>query len=254
MKQHTLVLGATLMLFSFAGFSCSRYDTNPAEVPDPANDEPLVENTSADPDESTDPTADPATDTATSENATPEQVELRKVVLAGGCFWCVEAVYEQLDGVSDVESGYAGGDASTANYRAVSTGQTKHAEVVRITYDPSVITYGTILKVFFTTAHDPTTLNRQGADVGPQYRSAIFYANDKEKQIAGDYIRLLNEAKVFRDPIVTTVEPLDAYYPAEGYHQDYAKQNPNDRYIQGVSMPKVDKTRKVYKDLLKDGE
>ena len=244
------------MLFSFAGFSCSRYDTNPAEVPDPANDEPLVENTSADPAEPTDrsESADPASENASAGADQPKPGELRKVVLAGGCFWCVEAVYEQLEGVHDVESGYAGGDPSTANYRAVSSGQTKHAEVVRITYDPSVITYGTILKVFFTTAHDPTTLNRQGADVGPQYRSAIFYASEKEKEIAADYIKLLNDAKVFRDPIVTTLEPLDAYYPAEGYHQDYARQNPDQPYIQGVSTPKVEKTRKVYKDLLKDGE
>ncbi|MGB0767461.1 MAG: peptide-methionine (S)-S-oxide reductase MsrA [Phycisphaeraceae bacterium] len=240
------------MLFAFAGFSCSRYETNPAEVPDPANDEPLVgaasvESDPSNPQPSVDVDADASSDTVPA----PAQ---RQIVLAGGCFWCVEAVYEQLEGVSDVESGYAGGDAATANYRAVSTGRTKHAEVVRITYDPSVITYGTILKIFFSTAHDPTTLNRQGNDVGPQYRSAIFYANDSEKQIAADYIKQLNDAGVFRDPIVTTLEPLDAYYPAEDYHQDYARQNPNDGYIRGVSQPKVDKTRKVYRDLLKDSE
>lgn len=244
MHSKTLTFGVVLMLFSFAGFSCSRYDTNPAEAPDPDNDEVLVEADAAPPSDSTEP--------AQGEPQHSGAAELRKVVLAGGCFWCVEAVYEQLDGVHDVESGYAGGDASTANYRAVSSGQTKHAEVVRITYDPSVITYGTILKVFFTTAHDPTTLNRQGNDVGPQYRSAIFYANDEQKQIAADYIKQLNAADVLPGPIVTTLEPLDAYYPAEGYHQDYAAQNPNDRYIQGVSTPKVEKTKKVYGDLLKD--
>ncbi|MEO0475272.1 MAG: peptide-methionine (S)-S-oxide reductase MsrA [Planctomycetota bacterium] len=246
MKRTTITLGAMLMLFSFAGFSCSRYDTNPAEAPDPANDEALVE-VSADGDETTTAASSESEPTAPVADATP-----RQIVLGGGCFWCVEAVYEQLDGVLDVESGYAGGDVVNANYRAVSTGKTKHAEVVRITYDPSKITYGTILKVFFTTAHDPTTLNRQGADVGPQYRSAIFYANDEQKQIASDYIKQLNEAGVFRDPIVTTLEPLDAYYPAEGYHQDYAEQNPTDRYIQGVSTPKVEKTRKAYSELLKD--
>jgi peptide-methionine (S)-S-oxide reductase len=244
MKTQTLILGAVLMLFSFAGFSCSRYDTNPAEVPGPANDEVLVDSEVG--------TTDASEPTSADSAEVSEQ--RRQIVLAGGCFWCVEAVYEQLDGVHDVESGYAGGDASTANYDAVSTGRTKHAEVVRITYDPTVITYGTILKVFFTTAHDPTTLNRQGADVGPQYRSAIFYANDEQKQIAADYIKQLNEAGVYRDPIVTTLEPLDAYYPAEGYHQDFAAQNPGNGYIQGVSQPKVDKTRKVYTDLLKDGE
>lgn len=234
MRSQTLVFGALLMLFSFAGFSCSRYDTNPAEAPSPANDEVLTNAASSDTDQVGD---------------TPKT---RQVVLAGGCFWCVEAVYDQLAGVIDVESGYAGGDAATANYQAVSTKQTKHAEVVRITYDPAVITYGTILKVFFTTAHDPTTLNRQGADVGPQYRSAIFYANESEKQIAADYIKQLNEAGVFRSPIVTTLEPLDAFYLAEAYHQDYAKENPDQPYIQGVSTPKVEKTRKVYSDLLKD--
>jgi peptide-methionine (S)-S-oxide reductase len=229
------------MLFSFAGFSCSRYDTNPAEVPDPETDETLVESGDA---EATEPTATQI-DTAT-------QGGTRQIVLAGGCFWCVEAVYEELDGVLDVESGYAGGRPETANYDAVKTGQTKHAEVVRITYDPTKITYGTILKVFFTTAHDPTTLNRQGADVGPQYRSAIFYANEEQKQVAADYIKQLNDADVYKDPIVTTLEPLEKYYPAEGYHQDYAKQNPFNGYIQGVSKPKVDKTKKVYPDLLKD--
>lgn len=249
MKRTNLVYGVALMLFTFAGFSCSRYDSNPAEAPDPENDEALVEQ------------ATPTGNEPPADAAGPVSEELvgkvsadgkRQIVIAGGCFWCVEAVYEQLDGVHDVESGYAGGDVLNANYKAVSSGQTKHAEVVRITYDPSVISYGTILKVFFTTAHDPTTLNRQGADVGPQYRSAIFYATEYEKQIASDYIKQLNAAGVFRDPIVTTLEPLDAYYPAEGYHQDYAKQNPNDRYVQGVSQPKVEKTKKAYGDLLKD--
>lgn len=240
MRSRTLVFGAVLMLFSFAGFSCSRHDTNPAAVPDPANDEPLVEQADG---------VAPLPDELVGEVTTDGK---RRIVLAGGCFWCVEAVYDQLDGVLDVESGYAGGDVLNANYRAVSTGQTKHAEVVRITYDPSVISYGTILKVFFTTAHDPTTLNRQGADIGPQYRSAIFYATAYEKQIAADYIKQLDSAGVFRDPIVTTLEPLEAYYPAEAYHQDYAKQNPNDRYIQGVSQPKVQKTQKVYPELLKN--
>ena len=251
MRSQTLVLGAFLMLFSFAGFSCSRYDSNPAEAPDPENDEPLVEQTATTGDEQP---ADDAAEPAVAEEKVGEVLAdgKRRIVIAGGCFWCVEAVYEQLEGVHDVESGYAGGDLLNANYQAVSTGRTKHAEVVRITYDPAVISYGTILKVFFTTAHDPTTLNRQGADVGPQYRSAIFYATDYEKQIAADYIKQLDAAGVFRDPIVTTLEPLEAYYPAEDYHQDYAKLNPGNGYIQNVSQPKVEKTKKVYKDLLKD--
>lgn len=249
MKPNPIAFGVVLMLFFFAGFACSRYDTNPAEVPDPIHDEPLTDHTTEQPIDNTKPLANPASDVSVEKAAANE---MRQVVLAGGCFWCVEAVYEQLQGVIDAESGYAGGDLSNANYKAVSTGQTKHAEVIRITYDPAVITYGTILKVFFTTAHDPTTLNRQGADQGPQYRSAIFYATEQEKQIASNYIKQLDAAGVFRDPIVTTLEPLDTFYPAEDYHQNYAKQNPNDRYIQGVSQPKVDKTKTTYRDLIKD--
>ena len=253
MKPKTLTLGAAAMLLSFAGFACSRYDTNPADVPDPVNDEPLVEAES----DATDGTEPDATIEVTAQDIEsinePGAIQgTRQIVLAGGCFWCVEAVYEELDGVLDVESGYAGGDASTANYDAVKMGRTKHAEVVRLTYDPSKITFGKILKVFFSTAHDPTTLNRQGADVGPQYRSAIFYANDTQKQIAADYIKLLNDAEVFKNPIVTTLEPLDAYYPAETVHQDFARRNPGNGYIQGVSQPKVEKTRKAFPELLKD--
>ena len=243
MKRSTLTLGAAVMLLSFAGFACNRYDTNPADVPDPANDEVLVETS-----------LEITQDNIASVNEPGEIEGVRQIVLAGGCFWCVEAVYEQLDGVIDVESGYAGGDAATANYDAVKTGRTKHAEVVRITYDPSKITFGKILKVFFSTAHDPTTLNRQGNDIGPQYRSAIFYANESQKQIAEDYIKLLNDAEVFKSPIVTTLEPLDAYYPGEAYHQDFARLNPLHPYIRGVSTPKVEKTQKAYPDLLKDGD
>lgn len=265
MNRMILLNGALAMLFTFAGFACSRYDANPAEVPDPTVDEPLADSpdqpgAGAMPDaaavqpnegEPQPVSIENQTDrgAATQADASAEPAT-KQIVLAGGCFWCVEAVYEQLDGVLDVESGYAGGDAATANYDAVKTGQTKHAEVVRITYDPSKITLGKIYKVFFATAHDPTTLNRQGADVGPQYRSAIFYANESQKQIAANYIKELNEAGVSRDPIVTTLEPLDAYYPAEGFHQDFASQNPTHGYIRAVSTPKVEKTRKFFPELL----
>lgn len=247
MSKHTLILGAVLMLFTFAGFACSRYETNPAQVPSPENDEGLVE-ASASVTSGDGVAADATMDATTDTPATKE------IVLAGGCFWCVEAVYEQLEGVIDVESGYAGGDAASAYYDAVKLGGTKHAEVVRITYDPSKITYGTLLKVFFSTAHDPTTLNRQGNDRGPQYRSAIFYANDQQKEIAADYIKQLDAAGVYSDPIVTTLEPLTQFFPAEAYHQNYARQNPTQGYIRGVSKPKVDKTKKAYPDLLKDAE
>lgn len=172
-------------------------------------------------------------------------------VLAGGCFWCTEAVFRQLDGVLDVESGYAGGSAATANYDAVCSGTTGHAEVIRITYDPARISYGTLLKFFFGVAHDPTQLNRQGADRGTQYRSAVFFAGDAELEVAADYIAQLDAAKVFPDPIVTTLEPLETFHKAETYHQDYAARNPAQPYIAAVSTPKVDKLRKKYAEHLK---
>jgi peptide-methionine (S)-S-oxide reductase len=175
----------------------------------------------------------------------------QSVVLAGGCFWCVEAVYRPLDGVIDVTSGYAGGTADTANYRAVCSGFTDHAEVVRVRFDPSKITLGKILKVFFTVAHDPTQLNRQGNDTGRQYRSAVFVADEQQRKVVEGYIRQLNEAKVFEDPVVTEVAPLKAFYPAEDYHQDYAALNPDQPYIVCTAWPKVEKLRKKYPELLR---
>ena len=167
----------------------------------------------------------------------------RKAVLAGGCFWCVEAVYKNLEGVSSVKSGYAGGSAETADYETVSTGSTEHAEAVEVTYDPSRTSYGQILKVFFSIAHDPTQLDRQGPDVGHQYRSAIFFADDEQKRIAQSYIEQLNQAHVFDRPIVTEVTPLEAFYEAETYHQDYAARNPLNPYIVFNAQPKVGKVR-----------
>jgi peptide-methionine (S)-S-oxide reductase len=167
-------------------------------------------------------------------------------VLAGGCFWCTEAVFEIIEGVDDVISGYSGGTKETAKYDLVSTGRTRHAEGVLITFDPKVISYGQLLKIFFDVAHDPTTLNRQGPDVGPQYRSAIFYANEEQKRVAEAYIKQLNEARVFRSPIVTQVVALEKFYTAEGYHQDYAGRNRSNPYIVNVSDPKVEKLKKQY--------
>jgi peptide-methionine (S)-S-oxide reductase len=167
-------------------------------------------------------------------------------VLAGGCFWCTEAVYEIIEGVEDVISGYAGGTKETAKYDIVSTGRTGHAEAVLITHDPKVMSYGQLLKIFFSVAHDPTTLNRQGPDIGPQYRSAIFYTNDEQKRVADAYIKQLNEAKVFRSPIVTQVAPLEKFYTAEGYHQNYAVRNSANPYIVNISDPKVEKLKKLY--------
>jgi peptide-methionine (S)-S-oxide reductase len=174
-----------------------------------------------------------------------------QAVLAGGCFWCTEAVYRQLDGVLDVVPGYAGGSRETADYDTVCTGTTGHAEAIRISYDLSRVTYGQILKVFFSVAHDPTQLNRQGNDVGTQYRSAIFYANDDERRVAEAYMKQLNDAKAFTGPIATTLEPLEAFYEAEKYHHDYAARNPWQPYIVGVSMPKVRKLTKYFPEKLK---
>ena len=173
-------------------------------------------------------------------------------VLAGGCFWCVEAVFQQIEGVEKVVSGYSGGEASTAHYDMVSTGTTGHAESVQVTFDPQKISYGQILKVFFDVAHDPTQLNRQGPDRGPQYRSAIFYSNDEQKRIAEAYIKQLDGAKVFRAPIVTQVVPLKAFYPAEEHHQNFCNRNPRNPYVQSVAMPKVEKVKEKVPELAKE--
>ena len=174
-----------------------------------------------------------------------------RVVLAGGCFWCVEAVFLAMDGVSQVTSGYAGGSADTANYEAVCTGTTGHAEVVEIRYDPAKVSYGELLKVFFSVAHDPTQLNRQGNDRGTQYRSAIFYETPEQKTLAEAYIHQLDEAGVYPDPIVTSLERLAAFYPAEEYHQNFAARNPYQPYIMAVAAPKMEKLVDSYGDRLK---
>ena len=171
-------------------------------------------------------------------------------VFAGGCFWCVEAVFEELEGVIEVTSGYSGGSADTANYTAVCTGKTGHAEAVQITYEPSKISYEKLLAVHFA-LHDPTTLNRQGNDIGTQYRSTIFYANEQERELAQAFIEDLKDAKAYDKPIVTTLEPLTKFYPAEAYHQNYVCNNPNQSYVRSAALPKVAKVREKFKDALK---
>lgn len=173
------------------------------------------------------------------------------VTLGGGCFWCLETVYDRLKGVEDVVSGYAGGHVPSPSYQQVCTGTTGHAEVVQITFDPAVITFRDILDVFFT-IHDPTALNRQGADVGPQYRSAIFYHTDEQRAIAEGAIADLEAAGVWDAPIVTEVTPLTTFYAAEDYHQEYYVRNPNQGYCRMVIAPKVAKLRKHYLERLKD--
>jgi len=157
----------------------------------------------------------------------------------------------QIEGVEKVVSGYSGGDRASANYEAVCGGRTGHAEAIQITYDPSNISYGQLLKIFFSVAHDPTQLNRQGHDHGTQYRSAIFYSDPEQKQVAEAYIKQLEQAKVFRSPIVTEVTPLQAFYPAEEYHQNYCSRNPHNPYVAGVAEPKIEKTKESYPELLK---
>jgi peptide-methionine (S)-S-oxide reductase len=170
-------------------------------------------------------------------------------VFAGGCFWGVESVFEHVRGVLDSVSGYSGGSARDAAYEKVSLGVTKHAESVRVTFDPSRISYGVLLKVFFAVAHDPTQLNRQGPDTGPQYRSAIFFSDSTQERIASSYISQLESARQFKRKIVTEVAPLQAFYPAEAYHQNYADRHPNDLYIVINDRPKVYQLRREHASL-----
>jgi peptide-methionine (S)-S-oxide reductase len=217
-----LILGTAILLIGFT-MSCQTAGASATTIPDPEVDAPL----------------------ATSKG-------VQTAVLAGGCFWGIEAVFEHVKGVSGAKSGYAGGSARTANYEKVSMGTTGHAESVEVTYDPSQVTYGQLLKVFFSVAHDPTELNRQGPDTGTQYRSAIFYANEDQKRIALAYIDQLNKAKVFVRKIVTQVAPLDAFHEAEAYHQDYLVKHPDQPYIVINDLPKVENLKKQLPGLYKE--
>ena len=212
---------AVLLMVTFAGVvACNAGDRAAVLVPNP--------------------TIDAALATANSEQT---------AVVAGGCFWGIQAVFQHVKGVISATSGYSGGAANTAEYETVSSGETGHAESVKIVYDASRITYGQLLRVFFSVAHDPTQLNRQGPDMGSQYRSVIFYANDEQKRIAEAYIAQLEKAQVFRLPIVTQVVPLTAFYPAEAYHQDYAARHPDNPYIVYNDAPKVANLRQQFPDL-----
>lgn len=183
--------------------------------------------------------------------ASKEQKEMELATFGAGCFWCVEAVFKELKGVHSVTSGYSGGHVENPTYQQVCTGSTGHAEVVQIEYDPQVVSFPELLEVFWKT-HDPTTLNRQGADIGTQYRSAIFYHNEEQKKLAEEYKAKLDASGAFSDPIVTTLEKFEKFYPAEDYHQDYFSLNPNQPYCQAVIRPKMDKFRKVFADRLKE--
>ena len=173
-------------------------------------------------------------------------------VFAGGCFWGTQSVFERVKGVLATTAGYAGGSAATASYDQVTQENTGHAESVKVVYDPSQITYGELLRIFFSVAHDPTQLNRQGPDVGSSYRSVIFYMNDEQEKLSKAYIAQLDEAKIFRKPIVTQVVPLKGFYDAEAYHQDYALHNPGNPYIMVCDRPKIDALKQEFPELFKD--
>lgn len=175
--------------------------------------------------------------------------QMQTAVFAGGCFWGVEAVFEHVKGVTDVKSGYAGGDSKNADYESVSGGKTEHAEAVKVTFDPARVTYVQLLTVFFSVAHDPTQLNRQGPDIGTQYRSAIFYANEEQKKLANDYIAAIDKSKTFAKPVVTQLVPLTEFYEAEKYHQDYLKRHPNDAYIVYHDLPKLAALKEKFPNL-----
>jgi peptide-methionine (S)-S-oxide reductase len=210
----------TLALFCLTMTVACRASSAAVKLPNPAADEPLSKSKGA-----------------------------QTVVLAGGCFWGIQAVFEHVKGVSSATAGYSGGAAQTAQYETVSTGTTGHAESVRVVYDPAQISFGQILKVFFSVAHDPTELNRQGPDEGTQYRSVIFYSNDEQRHIAQAYIDQLNRAKAFSQPIVTQVVALQAFYPAEAYHQDYAEHHPNEPYIAINDLPKLEHLKQMLPEL-----
>jgi peptide-methionine (S)-S-oxide reductase len=208
------------LIFCLAGTVACRASSAAVKLPNPAADEPLSKSKGA-----------------------------QTVVLAGGCFWGIQAVFEHVKGVSSATAGYSGGSAQTAQYETVSTGTTGHAESVRVVYDPAQISFGQILKVFFSVAHDPTELDRQGPDEGTQYRSVIFYSNHEQRRIAQAYIDQLNRAKVFSRPIVTQVVALQAFYPAEAYHQDYAEHHPDEPYIAINDLPKLEHLKQLLPEL-----
>jgi peptide-methionine (S)-S-oxide reductase len=177
---------------------------------------------------------------------------LQTVVLAGGCFWGVQGVFQHTKGVTQAISGYSGGSKDTAEYETVSTGRTGHAESVQVTFDPRQISYGKILQIYFSVVHDPTQLNRQGPDTGTQYRSAIFYTGTDQKRVAEDYVDQLNKAGVFARPIVTQIVPLSGFYPAEAYHQDYATLHPHQPYIAYNDLPKIENLKRLFADFYRD--
>jgi peptide-methionine (S)-S-oxide reductase len=196
--------------------------------------------------------AEPATVVPAPAIDTPADTDAQTAVLAGGCFWGVQAVFQHTKGVTQVLSGYAGGTKETAQYNVVSSGRTGHAEAVQIKFDPRQISYGRILQIYFSVAHDPTQLNRQGPDEGPQYRSAVFYADAAQQQIAQAYIAQLDKAGTFKHPVVTQLTPLAGFYPAEAYHQDYATLHPSQPYIAYFDLPKIEHLKQIFPEAYRE--
>ena len=219
MKKNVLIIGLIIFLTSVTGYSCKEVKSTKIE-------------------------------SEKSEMDSTQDMNLEKATFGGGCFWCTEAIYERVEGVHSVVSGYAGGTVKNPTYKQVCDGTTGHAEVTQITYDPKVVSYDELLEIFFKT-HDPTTLNRQGADVGTQYRSVIFYHNDEQKNKAEYYKKELSKSGAWDNPVVTEISPLINFYSAEDYHQDYYANNPNQGYCAFVIGPKVEKFEKVFKNKLK---
>ena len=219
MKKNVLIIGLIIFLTSVTGYSCKEVKSTKIE-------------------------------SEKSEMDSTQDMNLEKATFGGGCFWCTEAIYERVEGVHSVVSGYAGGTVKNPTYKQVCDGTTGHAEVTQITYDPKVVSYDELLEIFFKT-HDPTTLNRQGADVGTQYRSVIFYHNDEQKNKAEYYKKELSKSGAWDNPVVTEISPVTNFYHAEDYHQDYYANNPNQGYCAFVIGPKVEKFEKVFKNKLK---
>ena len=221
-RSHFISLAVCLVLAAF-GFSLWMHAETRGGIPAPKDDAALAQNSGKE-----------------------------TAIFAGGCFWGTQSVFERVKGVVATTAGYAGGSAATATYDQVTTETTGHAESVKVVYDPSKITYGKLLQIFFSVVHDPTQLNRQGPDVGTSYRSAIFYTNEEQRKISTEYIAQLNAAGAFKKPIVTEVTPLKGFYDAEGYHQDYALHHPDNPYILVCDRPKVEALKKEYPDLFQD--
>ena len=249
--RKTAILGALIMIWG----CLSSAPAKALDLPDPVKDEQFagIQDERPQAEKPVDLEIDRAVGQAVGndavEQAFDKTVKPETIVLAGGCFWGMEAVFLHVKGVKNVVSGYTGGAKDTATYEQVGSGKTGHAEAVEVTYDPSQITLGKLLKIYFSVAHNPTELNRQGPDTGTQYRSAIFYATPRQKDIADSYIKQLDEAKLFDKKIATTLEPLEQFYPAESYHQDYVAFHPDSMYVMIHDLPKVQALKDTFPDL-----